>query len=96
MPTLYSGIARLTSSTPLLADSPQLIATNSSRAGSSSQVRSYQPRPPRPSNASTKVSRYSVSGTTHRNGTLAMFCVMWLVDASSISEPSAASTSQSP
>ncbi len=51
--------------------------------------RSYQPRPPRPSNASTKVSRYSDSGSTQRKGTDAMFCVMWLVDASSITEPSA-------
>ncbi len=34
-----------------------------------------------------KVTRYSDSGSTQRNGTLAMFCVTWLVTASSITEP---------
>ena len=34
-----------------------------------------------------KVIRYSDSGTTHMNGTLAMFWVMWLLIASSITEP---------
>ena len=38
--------------------------------------------------------RYSASGSTHRNGTLAMFWVMWLVTASSITEPIAESASQ--
>src|SRR5215471_19559610 len=56
---------------------------------------SYQPRPPRPSNASTNVSRYSDSGSTHRKGTDVMFCVMWLVDASNSTEPSAANASHS-
>jgi len=32
-------------------------------------------------------------GSTHRNGTLATFWVMWLVTASSITEPIAASAS---
>src|SRR3990167_5332370 len=40
-----------------------------------------------------KLARYSASGSTHRNGTLAMFCVMWLVTASSITEPIAESAS---
>src|SRR5688572_18741337 len=34
-----------------------------------------------------KVRRYSASGSTQRNGTLEMFWVMWLVTASSITEP---------
>jgi hypothetical protein len=34
-----------------------------------------------------KVTRYSASGTTQRKGTLAMFWVMWLVTARSITEP---------
>ena len=34
-----------------------------------------------------KVIRYNDSGTTQRNGTLAMFCVTWLLMASSITEP---------
>src|SRR5260370_40451625 len=34
------------------------------------------------------------SGTANRKGTLAMFCVMWLVTASSITEPIAESASQ--
>ena len=43
------------------------------------------------SNARMKLTRYSASGSTHRNGTLAMFCVTWLVTASSITEPIAES-----
>src|SRR5688572_31814073 len=42
-----------------------------------------------------KLTRYSASGSTHRKGTLEMFCVMWLVTASSITEPIAESASQS-
>ena len=42
-----------------------------------------------------KVTRYSASGSTQRKGTLAMFCVMWLVTASSITEPMAASANHS-
>jgi hypothetical protein len=42
-----------------------------------------------------KVSRYSVSGASHRSGTAATFCVMWLVTASSSTEPVAESASQS-
>ena len=45
------------------------------------------------SKARMKVTRYSASGSTHRNGTLEMFCVMWLVTASSITEPIAESAS---
>src|SRR4051812_45924132 len=41
-----------------------------------------------------KVTRYSASGSTQRKGTLAMFWVMWLVTASSITEPMADSASQ--
>jgi hypothetical protein len=41
------------------------------------------------------VSRYSDSGSTHRNGTEAMFCVMWLVEASSITDPSTENASHS-
>ena len=37
-----------------------------------------------------KVSRYNASGSTQRNGTLEMFCVTWLLTASSITEASAA------
>jgi len=33
------------------------------------------------------VIRYSDSGTTHMNGTLAMFWVTWLLTASNITEP---------
>src|SRR5437868_14647350 len=40
------------------------------------------------------VTRYSASGTTHRNGTEATFWVTWLVIASSSAEPMPASTSQ--
>ena len=45
------------------------------------------------SNARMKLIRYSASGSTQRNGTLEMFCVMWLVTASSITEPMAESSS---
>ena len=49
----------------------------------------YQPRPARPSNASTKLSRYRISGTSHRNGTEATFCEMCAVAPSRITTPSA-------
>ena len=39
-----------------------------------------------------KLSRYKHSGNTHRNGIGAMFCVRWLVIASSNAEGQAAST----
>src|SRR5262252_11098123 len=83
------------SSTPRDADSPAAIATANASAVKMPQRGSYQPRPPRPSNASTNVSRYSDSGSTHRKGTDVMFCVMWLVDASNSTEPSAANASHS-
>ena len=38
-----------------------------------------------------KVTRYSASGSTHRNGAEAMFWVMWLVTESSRAEPIAES-----
>ena len=41
------------------------------------------------SNARMKLTRYSARGSTQRNGTLEMFCVMWLVTASSITDPMA-------
>ena len=36
------------------------------------------------------VRRYNASGSTHRKGTLEMFCVTWLLTASSMTEASAA------
>ncbi len=44
---------------------------------------------------STKLNRYSTSGSSHRKGIAAMFCVMWLVTASSSHEPVADSSSHS-
>src|SRR5471032_2255973 len=41
-----------------------------------------------------KVMRYNARGNTHRNGTLEMFCVTWLLTARSITEASAARLSQ--
>src|SRR5689334_11173104 len=46
-----------------------------------------------PSKAMMNVARYSVSGTSHRSGTEATFWVMWLVTASSSTEPMAESAS---
>src|SRR5262245_56142687 len=42
-----------------------------------------------------KLARYSVSGTIHRNGIDAMFCVMWLVTARRSHVPIAGSASHS-
>src|SRR6185295_10750951 len=61
-------------------------------------ARAYQPlfaRAPPTSKTRMKESRYSTSGTIHTKGTEATFCVIWLVTASSISEPRADSVSQS-
>src|SRR5438270_3160233 len=38
-----------------------------------------------------KVSRYTISGSTHKNGTAATFCVNWFVVESSNIDPPAAS-----
>ena len=74
------------------------MPTSSASSGSTNSGREYQPLLPRPLETSkTRMndSRYSTSGTIHRNGTEATFCVMWLVHASSISEPSADSANHS-
>jgi hypothetical protein len=72
-------------STPPLAVSAQAIATSAPSVGSSHNRRAsgppYQPRPARPSNTSMNDTRYSASGTIHRNGIDAMFCVMCVVTA---------------
>src|SRR5690348_14938987 len=46
------------------------------------------------SKAKMKVRRYNARGSTHRNGTLEMFCVTWLLTASSIADARAARPSQ--
>src|SRR5437867_8333042 len=48
---------------------------------------------PFPSKAMMKVARYRLSGTSHRSGTDATFCVRWLVTASSSTDPVAESAS---
>src|SRR6185437_1211415 len=48
---------------------------------------------PRASKQRMKLSRYKLSGRIHKNGTEAMFCVMWFVTASNRAELHAASAS---
>ncbi len=68
------------------------ITPSAAAAAASSTSRGYQRLL---SKHRMNVSRYSVSGTIHRSGTAAMFCVMWLVTVSSRTLPVAASASHS-
>src|SRR5258706_7593063 len=83
--------------TPRFSYSSQDMPTISANSAGSPQARAYQPllaRAPPTSNTNMKDSRYNTSGTIQTKGTEATFCVMWLVTASSISEPKAESASQ--
>src|SRR5687768_14341880 len=85
-PTRYNGAATRRSSDGMY----QAIAGSSSGSSARYTGRTYQRGW---SKARMKLTRYSASGSTHRKGTLEMFCVMWLVTASSITEPIADSAS---
>ncbi len=73
---------------------PPAISSAAASAAGMPQRGPYQPRPRRPSNTTTKLNRYSASGSTQRNGAEATFCSSWLVVASSRTTPSAESPSQ--
>src|SRR5688500_3642180 len=86
-PARYSGTATARSSEGMV----QAIAGAASASSPAKRGLTYQRGW---SKARMKLARYSASGSTHRKGTLEMFCVMWLVTASSITEPMAESASQ--
>ena len=58
-------------------------------AGVTQNLRSYQPRPERPSKQMTKLNRYMLNGTIQSSGIEATFCVIWFVPASSNVAPRA-------
>ncbi len=72
-PVKYSGMAVLMSSVTSLVCRPHAQKPRITAVGPSSHERWYQPSL---SKHRMNVSRYSASGTSHRKGMDAMFCVM--------------------
>ncbi len=90
-PDTYSGSAMRTSA-PMWCCRPKAHSSSMTAASGRNTPRLYQRSL---SKHRTKVSRYSDSGSTQRNGTAATFWVMWFVTASSSHDASAGSASHS-